>query len=255
MYRSIDDTALPSRRFGLLLWAAGFVGAVVLTIAALPILLAQIALPAPLWLILLASFAQSALLLGLAVWAGVALAPSVGLHAPVFAAAASGRPLSPALKPQLLPGLIAGVIGGLLLFAVVRHMPAALSEAQARFTIPLAARVLYGGITEELLLRWGFMTALVWLTWRFLQHRRGAVRAGFVWLAIAISAIVFGAGHLPVAYALVGSMDAQTVVFVISANTAFGLLFGYLYWRYHLESAMIAHALSHVVGALAIQWL
>jgi membrane protease YdiL (CAAX protease family) len=73
------------------------------------------------------------------------------------------------------------------------------------------------------------MTALVWLAWRFLQHRRGSVRAGFVWLAVAISAFIFGAGHLPAAAALVGTLDANIVTFVIGVNTAFGLLFGYLF--------------------------
>ena len=42
------------------------------------------------------------------------------------------------------------------------------------------------------------------------------------------------------------------MVFVIGANTAFGLLFGYLFWRYGLESAMIAHAVAHVVSYLAV---
>ena len=151
--------------------------------------------------------------------------------------------------------LIAGVLGGMLLFAIGRYAPAALLEVQERFVVPLVARVLYGGITEELLLRWGLMTAVVWLAWRFLQHRRGAVRAGFVWLAIAVSALIFGAGHLPAASALLGAMDANVVAFVIGVNTAFGLLFGYLFWRHGLESAMIAHALAHVVSFLAdLSW-
>jgi hypothetical protein len=41
------------------------------------------------------------------------------------------------------------------------------------------------------------------------------------------------------------------VAFVIGVNTAFGLLFGYLYWRHGLEAAMIAHALAHAVSFLA----
>lgn len=110
--------------------------------------------------------------------------------------------------------------------------------------------MLYGGITEELLLRWGLMTALVWLAWRFLKHRRGAVRSACVWLAIAASAFIFGLGHLPLASAMVGALDANVVAFVIGANTAFGMLFGYLFWRYGLESAMIAHASAHVVSYL-----
>ena len=243
-----DPTAVPRLRFGLVLWVAGILGVVAITAMVLPQLLGQVTLPAPLWVISLASLAQSALLLALAVWAGVALAPAVGLRAPAFEAAVTGRPVGPALRSQLLPGLIAGVLGGMLLFAVGRYAPAALAELQDRFAVPLVARVLYGGITEELLLRWGLMTALVWLVWRFLQHRRGAVRLGFVWLAIAVSALTFGAGHLPAASALLGAMDANVVAFVIGANTAFGLLFGYLFWRHGLESAMIAHALAHVVA-------
>lgn len=245
-----DTVAVPRRRFGLLLWVVGMLGTVVVTVTVLPQLLGQVTLPAPLWVISIAGLAQSTLLLALAVWVGVALAPAVGLRAPAFEAAVTGRPVAPALKSQLLPGLIAGVLGGMLLFAVGRYAPASLAEAQERFALPLVARVLYGGITEELLLRWGLMTALVWLAWRFLQNRRGAVRAGLVWLAIAVSAFIFGAGHIPMASALVGPLDANIAAFVIGWNAVFGLLFGYLFWRYGLESAMLAHALAHVVSYL-----
>jgi len=245
-----DTASSPGRRLGAVLWVAGMLGVAVMTVTVVPTLLGRVALPAPLWVILLASFAQSALLLGLAVWAGVALAQAVGLDAPVFKAAVTGRPILPVLRPQLLPGFVAGVLGGVLLFAVGRFAPVALAKAQKLFALPLVARVLYGGFTEELLLRWGFMTTLVWLAWRFLQHRRGAVQARFVWLAVAVSALVFGVGHLPAVAALVGPPDAHVVVFVIGANTLFGLLFGYLYWRYGLESAVIAHAMAHVVSEL-----
>jgi membrane protease YdiL (CAAX protease family) len=77
------------------------------------------------------------------------------------------------------------------------------------------------------------------------------VRVGFVWLAIAVSALIFAAGHLPAASVLLGALDVPVVAFVMGVNTAFGLLFGYLYWRHGLESAIIAHALTHVVSFLA----
>ena len=121
---------------------------------------------------------------------------------------------------------------------------------QERFSLPIVARVRYGGITEELLLRWGVKTALVWLTWRFPQNRRGAVRTVFAWIAIAFSALMFGAGHVPAAFALVGALDASIVTSMIGVNTAFGVFFGYLFWRYGLESAMIADGLAHVVTYL-----
>jgi membrane protease YdiL (CAAX protease family) len=248
-----DPAAIPKLRFGLVLWAAGMVGSAAITAIVLPRLLGQmqVPLPAPLWVLTLAGLAQSALLLALAVWAGVRLTPSVGLGAPALEAVVAGRPIGPALRSQVFPGLIAGVLGGILLFAAFRYAPAAVADLQDRFAIPIVARVFYGGITEELLLRWGLMTALVWLAWRFLQQRRGPVRAGFVWLAIAVSALIFAAGHLPAASFLLGTMDVAVVAFVIGVNTAFGLLFGYLFWRYGLESAMIAHALAHAVSFLA----
>jgi hypothetical protein len=78
----------------------------------------------------------------------------------------------------------------------------------------------------------------------------GHTRPGYAWLAIVASALVFGAGHLPAASALVGRLDVEIAVFVTGANTAFGLLFGYLFWRRGLESAMVAHALAHAVNYL-----
>ena len=245
-----ETAAVPRLRFGVLLWIAGILGVVVITATVLPQLLGQVTLHAPLWVISLASLAQSGLLLALAVWSGVALAPAVGLRAPTFEAAVTGRPVGRALRSQLFPGLTAGVLGGILLVASYRYAPASIAAVQERFSLPIVARVLYGGITEELLLRWGFMTALVWLAWRFLQNRRGAVRAVFVWIAIASSALVFGAAHLPAAFALVGALDANIVAWVIGVNTAFGMLFGYLFWRYGLEAAMIAHGVAHVVNYL-----
>lgn len=225
-------------------------GVATITLTVLPRLAAEITLPAPLWLISIASLLQSSLLLALATWSGVALAPRLDLHAPAFEAAAARRPIAPALVPQLLPGLLAGVVGGVLLVAVSRVLPAALANIQERFVTPIAARVLYGGITEELLLRWGLMTAFAWLAWRFLQRRGGPVRPPFVWIAIAASALLFGVGHLPAASVLIGRLDAFLVLFVTGVNAAFGLLFGWLYWRYGLESAMIAHAVAHIVNYL-----
>ena len=239
---------------GLLLWSASFLGAAIVTATVLPQIAAQVPMPAPLWLISVASLFQSGLILALAVWSGVALAASVGLRASAFEAAATRRPIMPALRPQLLPGLISGALGGPLLFLSFRFLPAALSGVHERFNPPLLARVLYGGITEEVLLRWGLMTAIAWLTWRFLQRRQGALRPGNAWLAIAVSALMFGLGHLPVAIYLAGRFDPAVVVFVIGVNTAFGLLFGFLYWRWGLESAMIAHAVTHLVNALANQF-
>ncbi|HET7711492.1 MAG TPA: CPBP family glutamic-type intramembrane protease [Thermoanaerobaculia bacterium] len=247
-----NASEVPRLRLGLLLWAAGMLGVVVVTVTVLPQLLSGLTLPAPLWVLSLASVAQSAFLIVLAVWSGVALAPKVGFRAPAFEAAVTGRSISAALHPQLFPGLIAGVLGGAALFAIGGYAsPAALAEVQQRFTLPILARLLYGGITEEVLLRWGLMTALVWLAWRVLQRRSGVPRAVYIWLAIISSALLFGAGHLPAATMLIGKLTPDVVLFVVGVNASFGVLFGCLFWRYGLEAAMIAHVTAHLVSYFA----
>lgn len=130
----------PRIRLALLLWLTGMIGAVVITVSIVPELLHQHTVPVPLWLVTAASLAQSAVLVGLAVWAGVAMSPTVGLHAPVFEAAVTSRPVLPALKPQALAGLIAGAFAGALLLAFSRYSPAAIAVVQDRFNPPLLGR-------------------------------------------------------------------------------------------------------------------
>lgn len=246
---TFDIIKFPRLKLGLLLFLAGMLGVVVLTVTIVPQFLVEVALPVPSWLALLASVVQSALLVALAVWLGVTLAPKVGLSATAFEAAVSTQSVVAAIRPQIFPGLVAGVLGGLGLFAIGGYgSPVAIAGVEQQFTVPLLARILYGGITEELLLRWGLMTLLVWMAWRFLQRRKGTPHIVYIWLAIIVSALLFGAGHLPAAAVQVGELTADVVLFVVGANAAFGILFGYLFWRYGLEAAMIAHAFAHVVS-------
>jgi membrane protease YdiL (CAAX protease family) len=241
-------TRPPSLRFAALLWAPATLGAAAVAASVLVQIAPTTPLPAPLWLLVVASTVQSGLIIALAVWAGVAFAHQVGLRAPAFEAAAAGRPIAPALAPQLLPGLLAGFFGGIWLFASLRLFPIPISILQARFTPPLYARMLYGGITEEVLLRWGLMVAFVWLGWRVLQGRRSPVTSTMVWFAITVSAILFGVGHLPVAWFLLGSLTVTLGLFVVALNASFGILFGWLFWRRGLEAAIVAHATTHLVN-------
>ena len=207
----------------------------------------------------LLSMVQPAFLLALAVLAGVALAHRVGLSSPAAEAAASGKPVGPALKPQIVPGIIGGLSGGCAIVAVTLLTKPFLSaetvERIAAFgrLVPLPTRLLYGGITEELLLRWGVLTLLVWAAWRLLQRKEGEPKAAYVVGAILVSSFLFGVGHLPVAYLILPEATAVLTLYVIVANSIFGLIAGYLYWKRGLESAVLAHMLAHVVMLTASQ--
>ena len=246
-------------RLFFILWAAGLAGVFSVLLIDLPALVALL----PAWakaeapqitpVIKLLSLIQPSILLALAVLAGVALAHRVGLSSPAAEAAASGGPVWPALKPQIAPGIIGGLLGGGSIVAVTfvakPSLPAGTEERVAAFgrLVPVPTRLLYGGVTEELLLRWGLMTLLVWTTWRLLQKREGTPKPAYVVGAILISSLVFGVGHLPIAYLILPEVNVALTLYVVAANSVFGLIAGYLYWKRGLESAVMAHMLAHVV--------
>jgi hypothetical protein len=256
----------PNKRLFLVLWLAGIAGVlsflmvdISALVMALPVLegMSPPELPPPA-LLKLAAVIQPAVLTSVAVILGLWLAPKVGLHSPAAEAFANQAPVWPALKPQIVPGIAAGIACGVGIVAVwiiaKPFMPAEFVTRALGFNkfIPHAVRILYGGFTEELLLRWGLMTFLVWLAWRIFQRGEGQVRGIFVIGAIVLSAIAFGAGHLPIASALGGGLTLPVVIYVLAANSLFGIVAGFLYWRRGLEAAMLAHMFAHVVLIAAI---
>ena len=246
-------------RLFIILWLAGGAGVLSFLLVDLGALLAQLPVPAgeeiprvtPALKVL--SLIQPLVLMSVAVLIGVALASKVGLSSPVAEAAAGKGQIGGALKPQIIPGLIGGFLGGvgIILIGLLwkPFLPAELvaRSMQLNKLLPLATRLLYGGVTEELLLRWGFMTLLVWGAWRLFQKRHGEPRTYCFIGAIIASSIVFGLGHLPLVFVLVPSPNVALILYVIVGNSVFGLIAGYLYWKKGLESAIIAHMLAHLV--------
>ena len=251
-------TLTPRTKLFAVLFLAGFVGILSImlidldaVVKALPAS-AQKPLPFAPWLIKLVSLIQPSLLLAVATFVGVLLAPKIGLSAPAFEALARGDKFTVKLRPQIIPGLVGGFIGALAVvssWAVARtilpHDFAARAEQFNRL-MPIPTRLLYGGITEEVLLRLGVLTLLVWAAWRIFQRQDAPPRSVYFVCAILLSSIIFGAGHLPLAFMLGSSLSVPIVLYVVTANSLFGLIAGYLYWRTGLEAAIIAHMLTHI---------
>jgi membrane protease YdiL (CAAX protease family) len=255
-----------NKRLFLILWIAGLAGVLSLLLVDISALVAAIPLPEgspppelpPPALLKLVAIIQPAVLTSFAVLIGVWLSPKVGLHAPIAEAIARSEPILPGLKSQTLPGVIAGLVSGVAIVAVwiiaKPFLPEVFLARAEDFNrlIPHAVRIFYGGLTEEILLRWGVMTFLVWLMSLIFQRDRSAPRGIIFVAAIFISAILFGLGHLPIASLLAGGLTVPVVGYVLSANSLFGIVAGFLYWRRGLEAAMLAHMSAHVVLITAI---
>ncbi len=248
------------KRF-LWLYLLGLVGIVGLV----PVLLGQYAVlltrdpaapPLPLPVLAAASLIQPAVLLAVAVAVGLALAPRLGLRSQVVDAADGGPTwdrLRRALPLALLVGALGavGIVGLDILFGP--FMPPLVGSAAEQTTRSLGLTVsgmLYGGITEELLLRWGLMTLLAWLGWRLAQRGQGTPSAAVMWAGIVLAAVLFGAGHLPAAGMLFASLTPVLIVRTILLNALLGVFLGWLYWRRSLEAAMVAHGMAHIVMTL-----
>lgn len=98
--------------------------------------------------------------------------------------------------------------------------------------------IFYGGIVEELMLRLGLMTLFVWLFYRL----SGKKTSSWMFIvAILLTSVLFGLGHLPATIQAFGELTSLLVIRGILLNSIGGILFGWLYWKKGLEYAMIAH--------------
>ncbi|MBE5802533.1 MAG: CPBP family intramembrane metalloprotease [Clostridiales bacterium] len=158
-------------------------------------------------------------------------------------------------KKPLLAALIISLIGGLgLIFPDLlffgKYEPALLDVYAAKPTIPyLLATVTYGAVIEEIMLRL-FMMSLVAFVLHLLFERKGKeVGTAVLVAANVVSALLFAAGHLPATEMMFG-LTPMIVLRCFLLNGVFGLAFGWLYRRFGLRYAMIAHGGCHVVSKL-----
>jgi len=204
----------------------------------------------PRGVMLAVAFMQTFILIAIAAAAGTALAARAGLRAPFFEALASGESAWPALRPQLLPALGLGVAGTLVFLAAYygifrRRLDTETVQAieDLRHKLGIWGRLLYGGIVEEVLMRWGMMTFLVWLGTLLV----GKPSAGVIWDVILVTGVVFGLGHAPGVLNTGARPSPLFYAALIFLNLGAGTIFAWLYWQFGLEAAIIGHALFHLV--------
>lgn len=151
------------------------------------------------------------------------------------------------IKYGVVGGVLSGALISLVSFVFDPLLPAEFMKLSESIQPSLASRFLYGGITEEILMRFGLMTLIVWGLAKIFKNMKPVV----YWIGILISALLFAVGHFPVAYQAVGDPSAGLLTYIIIGNSIGGIIFGWLYWKKGLESAFIAHIFTHVVMLLA----
>lgn len=199
------------------------------------------------------------ILLALGTLAGALCAHRVGLRSR-FAERVAGAPLTwrevahgwrLALALGAAVGVALVVLDGLTL-PLLGPEGAELALRGDRGLLVTVAGVLYGGITEEVMVRWGLMSLLAYVGWRVSGAASTGPRPAVMWAAIVLTAVAFGALHLPTV-AAVTALTPAVVARTLALNALGGVVFGWLFWRRGLEAAMIAHAAAHVaITSLAL---
>lgn len=204
------------------------------------------------------SIVTPAILVVVATAVGTATAPRVGFRSFVHEHVTDGRPVWRRLRESAPRAVLVGLgtgAGILALDAVLTQVVPAAAPAQAgpgsvEFVLASApARFLFGGLAEELMLRWGLVSAIAWVLAATVPGDRSRRVA---WTAVVLAAIAFGAAHLPQAAASV-ELTLPVVARIVALNAMAGIVFGWLYVTDALEVAMVAHASAHIVlitGAL-----
>jgi membrane protease YdiL (CAAX protease family) len=173
------------------------------------------------------------LVIAFIVIAGLYARDAIGLNVPMTA-------------KHLLLAIPLGVVAGAIVLAILP-----LAGLQSRIireaAIPLWKRCIIAfdsGTLEELVFRLFVMTVVAWA----MSHV--ASRKTAIWAGMIIAALAFGAAHLPRWMAL-GSRPSLLIA-VMVVNGAIAIFLGLVYWKWGIESAIVAHIMAdvtaHVVG-------
>ena len=189
------------------------------------------------------------IILIVAVLVGTLLYQKVNLSVPIIEQFVGIKEDAIQIKEILLFGVAGGILTGIALsiLGILKLIsPSEFELLSGQLQLTLAARFLYGGITEEIFMRFGLMTLFVWLTAKLFKGLKPQV----YWIGIVLSSLIFAVGHFPIVFQTVGNPSIVMISYVLLGNTVGGLVFGWLYWKKGLESAFLAHIFAHVVMVL-----
>jgi membrane protease YdiL (CAAX protease family) len=196
----------------------------------------------PIWLIFMAQFIQSLFLFSIAIFLGLILTNKIGFKLPFLMAIIENGDYRKILNSILAVSVVLGIIIAVIIYGldnIFTIMGVNISTHQGY--APIWQKLLaafYGGITEEILMRLFLMTLFIWIGMKLFRQKTPST-PGII-IPIFLAAIVFGLGHLPITASLT-KITPLVVGRAVILNGIGGIVFGWLFWKKGLESAIIAH--------------
>lgn len=190
----------------------------------------------------IAQFIQSLLLFSILIFLGLFFTKAINFQLPLITAILEKRDYKKILKNISGVSVLSGIITAVTIYAldtIFTSQGVAITTHQNYAPIwqKLLAAV-YGGITEEIIMRLFLMTFLIWVSIKVFRKKQPTNI--IILAAILLAAIIFGLGHLPITASLT-KLDSFVVTRAIVLNGIGGIIFGLLFWKKGFESAVIAH--------------
>lgn len=220
--------------------------------------LKQLDLPIPFSVLITLQVVQNGLLFAVCIFLGMLLTKRIGLGTPILDSITRGESALKKVWVFLPISIGLGVLASLLIIGLDAYIfqPALIQELGEKanalnLTVQPAAwkgflASFYGGIAEEILLRLFVMSVLAWLGSFINKTKDGKPTDIILWIANFLAAILFGVGHLP-AVALAIPLTTLVIIRIVLLNAIGGIMFGWLYQKHGLESAMVAHFSADIV--------
>lgn len=205
--------------------------------------------------LLIAQMAQALILFSIVIFFGLRLARHSGFGVPIIEGYLKGENVGGYLKQMLGLSVGMGVLAGVLIILLSFLFPSLSIEfLKAEVAVPAWKGFLasfYGGITEEILCRLFLVNLIIWISMMIKKTADGKPTQVGIWVAIVLAAVLFGLGHLPIT----GTLTAITLAVIARAillNGVPGIIFGWLYKKKGLESAMLAHFSTDIIIHVAV---
>jgi hypothetical protein len=181
--------------------------------------------------------------------AGTILSPSTGLHDSILEGLLQGtrgvNSLLPILLPTFVYSFVVLLIFLILYYGLIERLVDKKSleiMAKMRAALGVDGCVLYGGVVEEVIGRWGLLNLTTYFILLFTKNHFNLI----IWSSIIISGLMFAVGQLP-AYLAAGCTSSRRFIYSFVALSLYqSTLFGYLFWQHGLIAAILAHMLFHI---------
>lgn len=151
--------------------------------------------------------------------------------------------------------IILGILFACDSFTFGRWIPQVAADLEKGISISyFICSLTYGGVIEEVLLRWFLMSLIAWLIGKIVIRGKGDKNIPDYVFIIAnfVAAFLFAAGHLPASIALFGKLTPLIVFRCFLLNGGFGLVFGRFYRKYGIQYAMLGHFGVHFVSKIIL---